>query len=502
MVDHLVDRQSEKITAGQPDHQQSRILRIVDCLDIQDPPQRAAAHPLPEKFDQQRIARLVEFQRLGFDADDFLDIGARNAEALRAHLDGQGGNDAERRRQADHLARALAGLAGHPDIAAKAFDIGADHVHADAPPGDRCHFLCRRNTRLEDQRNAVLLRHFRAAFRRHYAGRDRAVDQSVRVDTQSVVGDRQDDAVAGLPGRNMDPADLALASGQPHGRLFDAVIDRVAQDVHQRIAEQFDQFAVEFDLPALDLDGRVLAELRRQIADQPRQGREQMFQPLHPHPRDILARVVDNRRQPFEGRADHRIDVGMADRPGQFVANQDDIRNPRHHPVEQRHRQPHRTRRPHHILFLVLPRLLRHQRIIFAAVLGVGLQREDKLIVAAGGEILARVDRVDHRDNPVDRRQHRADQPVVGRALAGADLGQRPFGGVPQFLDARQVEKAAAALDGMDETENRIEPLAIGRIGLPRHQLALHRLQHLARFGDKFRQQIVHIAPPRLYSGH
>ena len=191
----------------------------------------------------------------------------------------------------------------------------------------------------------------------------------------------------------------------------------------------------------------------------------------------------------------------MANRAGQFVADQNNIGNSRHHPVEQRHRQADRTGRPDDILAAVVIKLVGDQGFDLAAIFGVGLQRHDKFVIATLGKGLARVDRVDHRDNPVDGRQHRIDQRAVGRALAGADIGQRPFGGVPQFLYSRQIEKAAAALHRMDKTENGIEPLAIGGIGLPRNQLTLHRLEHLARLSNEFCQQIVHITPPRIYSG-
>ena len=54
---------------------------------------------------------------------------------------------------------------------------------------------------------------------------------------------------------------------------FDAVVDRVADDVGQRIADHLDHLAVELDVAALDIDQHLLAELGRQVADHARQAR-------------------------------------------------------------------------------------------------------------------------------------------------------------------------------------------------------------------------------------
>ena len=61
--------------------------------------------------------------------------------------------------------------------------------------------------------------------------------------------------------------------------------------------------------------------------------------------------------------------------------------------------------------------------------------------------------------------------------------------------EARQIEEAAAALHGVDETEDRVEPRAVRRIGLPRDDLPRERLKRLARFGNEFLEQVVHGSP-------
>jgi hypothetical protein len=66
---------------------------------------------------------------------------------------------------------------------------------------------------------------------------------------------------------------------------------------------------------------------------------------------------------------------------------------------------------------------------------------------------------------------------------------------VAQRLQPRQIEEAAIALDGVDEAEDLVEPGAVPRRGFPGDDLATDRLEHLARFGDEFIEQIVHRAP-------
>ncbi len=62
--------------------------------------------------------------------------------------------------------------------------------------------------------------------------------------------------------------------------------------------------------------------------------------------------------------------------------------------------------------------------------------------------------------------------------------------------DPGQVEEAAIALDGVDETKNLVEPGAVVRHGFPGDDLPRERLQHLPRFRDEIVDEIVHLAPP------
>ena len=108
------------------------------------------------------------------------------------------------------------------------------------------------------------------------------------------------------------------------------------------------------------------------------------------------------------------------------------------------------------------------------------------------GMLFAGLDRRDHLADPVDDREHRADQRAVGVAAAGADVGQRILGGVAQRLEPREIEEAAIAFDGVDEAEDGIEPRAVVGLRLPGDDLAAQGFEHFPAFGYEIGNQVVH----------
>ena len=98
-------------------------------------------------------------------------------------------------------------------------------------------------------------------------------------------------------------------------------------------------------------------------------------------------------------------------------------------------------------------------------------------------------DRRDHLPNPIDDREHRADQRAIGVATAGADIGECIFARVAEGFEPGKIEEAAIAFDGVDEAEDRIEPRAIIRLGLPRDDFAAESLEHFPAFGHEIRNQ-------------
>ena len=305
------------------------------------------------------------------------------------------------------------------------------------------------------------------------------------VDPAPVVGDLDHDLVARLPRGDRQPPGIALARGPAVGGCLQPVVDRVADDVDQRIAHHLDHLAVQLDIRAVDLQRDRLAQFARGIAHHPRQRGEQRLDLLHAGAGDGVAHLGDGQRQAFQRGLHARIDHFVAQPARQFVARQHHVGHAAHHPVEQIDVQADAARRR-------ARDQVRDRRGGGGRILR---QRGDQQVLGRIVQRHARVDRLDDLADAVDDRQHRADQRGVGDAQAVAHRGQHVLRGMAEAQQARQIEKAAAALHGVDEAEDRIEPRAVRRHRLPRHDLARQRRKRLAGFGDEFLKQIVHGFP-------
>ena len=369
------------------------------------------------------------------------------------------------------IVRALVWLAVDLDDAADTLDVRANDVHADAPPGDRRDFLGGRKPRLEDQGKLLPGAEVGRIGLLDHSGCDRLFHKLLAVDPAAVVLDVDQDLISGLARRNGQKADLALAGLEPVGRKFDPMIDRVANDVRQRVADHLDHLAIELDVAAFDVDEDLLAELRGKVADHARQCDEQVFDALHARAGDGIAHFGDDRGQPLERAVDRDLARRFAESARQLVAGEHHVGNAAHQTVEQLDRKADRARRSG--LALRLGDGGGHRGDLNVRAL---LKRLDQGAVFPGGEFLARVERGDHLGDPVDDRQDRTDEGGVGLAASGADLGERVFGGVAQRFQARKIEEAAIAFDGVHEAENGIEPRTVVRRCFPGDDLAAERL--------------------------
>ena len=238
--------------------------------------------------------------------------------------------------------------------------------------------------------------------------------------------------------------------------------------------------------PAVDHEPDLLAQLGGEVAHHSRQGGEKAVDPLHAGAGDRVADLADAGRDALERRLDRDVALAVAQPPGELVAGEHRVGDAVHHPVEQVDREADAA---HALLGFgrhdCVLGLERDHRALLA-------QRGDQMLVVLAAERLAGLERLDQLADPVDHRQHAADQARVGGAAAGPDLGQHILGGVAQLLEARQVEEAAIAFDGVDEAEDLVEPGAVGRIGLPGDDLARQRLQHVAGLREEVVDQFVH----------
>jgi len=186
----------------------------------------------------------------------------RNGKPLPADLHCQPGDNAEGERDLQREQGAVARLARHLDTAADLFQVLAHHIQPDPASGDIADHLGGGKAGFENQVEDLVTAH-RAAFGGgDQSGGDRLGDDAVFIQPVPVIADHDGDGVARLPRRDGEQTNLALAIGEASGRRFDPVVDRIADDVGQRVADRLDHLAVEFNVAAVEIDHHLLAEFR------------------------------------------------------------------------------------------------------------------------------------------------------------------------------------------------------------------------------------------------
>ena len=115
----------------------------------------------------------------------------------------------------------------------------------------------------------------------------------------------------------------------------------------------------------------------------------------------------------------------------------------------------------------------------------------DQVAIAAVRLLLMRFDLVEDDLDAVDRGENERDG-LGGDRHAVAELAHQRFGGVRQRFEPGQSEKAAGALDGMDEAKDVAEDFAVVRLLLEAHELGVDPVETLAGLGQELAQQVVH----------
>ena len=78
----------------------------------------------------------------------------------------------------------------------------------------------------------------------------------------------------------------------------------------------------------------------------------------------------------------------------------------------------------------------------------------------------------------------------VGQAIA--ELAHHALGGMGERLEPRQAEKAARSLDGMNQTKNVAEDLAVIGLLLEAYEFRVHAIETFIGLGQELTQQVVH----------
>ena len=169
-----------------------------------------------------------------------------------AHADHEAVNDGQGQRQPNVHLQAAPGVAGQLERAAQGLDVAPHHVHAHATARQVGDLLGGGKTRLENQHvDGVVGRHHALL---HQAPVPGALQHPVAVDAAAIVFNADQNAAGFMLGTQDQFARRRLARGQPLLRRLQAVVERVAHQVHQRVGNFLDHRLVQLGIAAHDLE--------------------------------------------------------------------------------------------------------------------------------------------------------------------------------------------------------------------------------------------------------
>ncbi len=348
-------------------------------------------------------------------------------------------------------------------------------------------------------------------------GRDQALldglgDELLAIQTAAVVANLDNDAVALVEGVERDLPDLRLARGAALVRRLDAVIDRVADHVHEWIGDLLNDVLVELGLLAADDEFDLLAGLAGHVPDEATHLLEGGADGHHAHRHrgfldvaDDLGDLRDVSGQLLVGadnlaQADHRLgDDEFTDRVHQRV----ELRRVHADRVIQRCRlaglrAAHAPRRSLRVirsrrrdgdgptraarraagstrrrrLAAVLPGRGTAQRVHDLADVGLrtGAAARGRQVVPHLGKL--ELERVDRREDQVHDRGRDLHLAAPAQIENRLDLVRQP-------VHVAQVEEARDALDRVERSEQLVELIGVAGIRLDCQEPGLDRIHVL-----------------------
>src|SRR5262249_23311989 len=320
-----------------------RVFAVAVGLDLEH---RAELHQgeqaLPVAVDQHAVNTLDALAGLlPLDADQLDDADLRDRVAVAGAGDDQDLDDRQRQGDANPHRGPLADGAVDVHGAADLLDVGPDDVHADAAPGQGGHRLGRREPGPEDQAQQRLRAHPAGLLGGDEALLDGPLLDPFRVDAGAVVADLGVDLAALVVGPQPHTPLLGFARvAAPLGR-FDAVVDRVAHEVGQRVADGLQLGVVQLGLAPLRLQADVPAAGHAGAVHQPREPVPDVGERLQPGLHDVLLQLGGDQVELPAGVLEGGVAVLQAVLQD-LVAGQDDLAGDGHQPVQQIDVDPHR----------------------------------------------------------------------------------------------------------------------------------------------------------------
>jgi hypothetical protein len=214
-----------------------------------------------------------------------------------ADLDEKDVDDRQRDRQRDRHLGADADVARDVDDAAELGDVRLDDVEPHAAPAQVGRDFLRREPRHEDEREHLARRELLRLFG---VTTPRRIAASTSTSGSMPAPSSSTSMTTWLPFWKALSAIVPMGAcpREPLVARLDAVIDRVADHVHQRVGELFDDELVDLRLGARDDEVHLLAVLARDLPDDARQLVEGLAQRDHAHLEDAALHL---RQVPVEG---------------------------------------------------------------------------------------------------------------------------------------------------------------------------------------------------------
>ena len=132
------------------------------------------------------------------------------------------------------------------DVSVHALDDPLHDIHADPAAGLVADLFGRGESRQENELDRFSFRHVLGDVRADQSPLDRFGANLLDIESGAVVFDFDQDGVAAMGGMQIDRTGRRLPLRDAHGRRFDAVVDGIAHQVHQRIHQSLDHARVHF----------------------------------------------------------------------------------------------------------------------------------------------------------------------------------------------------------------------------------------------------------------
>ena len=240
-----------------------------------------------------KVTDLVGLRPQAFD-----DRRQRHDISLLADLDNHAVHDRQSQRQRQLDGHAAAAHRFERDAAAEVLNIRANDVHADAAAGNVGYRLGGGEAGQHDKVTDFIFAELNIRADQALLLGD--LEHALRIDAGAVVLDLDDDAAAAMFSRQADHAFFVLSSGGANRRRFDAMVDRIADDMSERIAEAFDDRTIDLGGFTGHFQANLLVGLGRQFAHQARHALEHRADRLGAHRHDAVFQLARMMHDLFE----------------------------------------------------------------------------------------------------------------------------------------------------------------------------------------------------------